>query len=105
MMFLLRILGGWAILAALIALVNDVTRSYQTGAKLAFASLGKDWNSLSPSSLNLLQAGIERHVAPVLWDPVILTVLRAPAFAVIAVLGVLLYLAGMRRRRQNIYAN
>ena len=104
-MILLRILGGWAILAAVIALVNDVTHAYETGTKFAFASLGKDWDLVSPTSLNLLQAGIERHVAPVLWDPVLLTVLKAPAFAVFGVIGVLLYVAGLRRRRVNIYAN
>jgi len=105
MLFLLRIIGGWAILLAVIALVNDLTHSYQTGAKFAFASLGKDWYAVSPATLNSLQAGIERHVAPILWDPVMLAVLKAPAFAVFGILGVLLYLAGLRRRRLNIYAN
>src|SRR5450432_1706730 len=40
MMIALRILGGFAIIAAVIALVNDVTHSFDTGAKFAFASLG-----------------------------------------------------------------
>ena len=105
MLFLLRIIGGWAILAAVIALVDDVTRSYQTGAKLAFASVGKDWAILSPSSLAALQAGVERHVSRALWDPVILSALKAPAFAVFAVVGIALYLVSLRRRRLNIYAN
>ncbi len=104
-MFLLRIIGGWSILVAIIALVNDVTQSYQSGAKLAFASLGKDWYALSPGTLNVLQAGIERHVHPMLWDPGMLTVLRTPAFAVFGVLGVVLYGLGLRRRRTNIFAN
>ena len=105
MLFLLRILGGWAILAAVVALVNDLTRSYQTGAKFAFASLGKDWFLISPGSYDVLKIGIERHVAPMMWDPVLLTLLRVPAFAVFGVLGLLLCLAGLRRRRLNIYAN
>ena len=105
MMLLLRILGGWSILAGVIALVWDVTDSYQNGTKLAFAALGKDWHAISPASLVQLQAGIEQHVAPVLWDPVILAVLKAPAFAVFVFFGVLLYLAGLRRRKLNIYAN
>ena len=104
-MIFLRILGGWAVLAAVIAVVNDATRSYETGAKFSFASFGKDWYLINPGSLNALQAGIEKHVTPVLWDPVLLTLLKAPAFAVFGVLGILLYFAGLRRRRLNIYAN
>lgn len=104
-MFLLRIFGGWVILAAVIALVNDVTHAYQTGAKMSFASLGKDWYALSPASLNQLQAGIERHVHPILWDPGILTLLRLPAFGVLGVFGIALYALGLRRRRTTIFAN
>jgi len=104
-LFVMRILGGWAILAATIALVSDLTTSGQTGAKLAFSSLGKDWYAVSPSSLDMLQASIERHVARVFWDPVFLTLLKVPAFAVFGVLGIGLYFFGLRRRRVNIYAN
>ncbi len=105
LMFLFRWLGGWSILVAVIALVNDVTHSYQSGAKLTFASLGKDWYALSPSTLNGLQAGIERYVHPVLWDPAMLTILKTPAFVVFGVLGLALYGIGLRRRGTNIFAN
>ena len=104
-MFLLRLIGGWCILAAVVALVNDLTLSYQTGAKLTFASLGKDWEAFGAQSLTLVQAAIEKHVARGLWDPAIVTLLKAPAFGAFAVLGVLLYLVGLRRRKLNIYAN
>jgi len=105
MLFFLRILGGWSILTAVIALVNDLTHSYETGAKFTFASLGKDWSVVSPSTLTALQTGIEQHVSAKLWDPVLLAFLRLPGFAVFAVIGILFYAAGLRRRRQNIYAN
>ena len=104
-MFLFRLVGGWSILVAIIALVSDATHAYQAGARLSFASLGKDWYALSPATLSQLQAGIERHVHPLLWDPVLLAVLKMPAFAVFAVLGVALYILGLRRRRTNIFAN
>ena len=105
MLFVLRLFGGWFILAAVIALTYDITTAAQTGASVAFASLGKDWYAINPSSLNALQASIEQHVAKVLWDPLMLGVLKTPAFAGFAVLGVLLYMLGMRRDRTNIYAN
>jgi len=104
-MFLFRWLGGWSILIGIIAMVNDVTHSYQSGAKLSFASLGKDWSLLSPATLNAVQAGIERHLHKLLWDPVLLAVLKAPAFAVFGGLGLLLYGFGLHRRRTNIFAN
>ncbi len=104
-MFLLRWIGGWSLLVAIIALVNDVTHSYQSGAKLVFASLGKDWSALSPATLNALQAGVERLVHPALWDPVLMSVLKTPAFAVFGVLGLVLYGFGLYRRRVNIFAN
>jgi hypothetical protein len=104
-MFLFRWLGGWAILVAIIALVSDLTHADQPGIALTFSSLGKDWYAFSPSTLNALQAGIERHVHPALWDPLALTILKTPAFAVFGVLGVLLYAVGLRRRRTNIFAN
>ena len=104
-MFFLRLIGGWSILAGVVALVADVTRAYESGGKLAFSSLGKDWYAISPATLNMLQAGIERHVHPALWDPVMLNVLKAPAFGVLAGLGVVLYIIGLRHRRTNIYAN
>lgn len=104
-MFMLRLLGGWAILTAIVALVYDLTHSYQTDAKFVFASLGKDWYAISPSTLNLLQASVERHMHPILWDPVLLSLLKAPATGVFAVLGVGLYAIGLRRRRTNIFAN
>jgi hypothetical protein len=103
--FLLRLLGGWAILTAVVAVVNDLTMTYRTGAGLAFASLGKDWYLVSPGTLNALQAGIERHVHRLLWDPVMLTLLKAPAFVVLAGLGILLYGLGLWRRRVSVFAN
>ena len=105
MLFMLRLLGGWSILTAVIALTYDITAAYQTGSRLVFASLGSDWEAIGPSSLNWLQAGIERHVARALWDPLIAGLLKTPAFAAFAILGVMLYILGMRRSRTNIYAN
>lgn len=60
-------------------------------------ALGQWWFFIHPGSLQLAQPAIERHVAPVLWDPVILSVLQVPAALFFAVLGAaLLLLAGRR---------
>jgi len=41
MMIALRVIGGFVIIAAIIALVNDVTHSYETGAKFTFGIEGQ----------------------------------------------------------------
>ncbi|MDO9502414.1 hypothetical protein [Falsiroseomonas sp.] len=53
-----------------------------------------------PEFLNTLQAGVQRRILPELWDWVFLPVLEAPAWVVPAVLGALLLLAGLARRRR-----
>ena len=89
---------GW-IFAGLAAalLARDLYVLVQTGA-WAPIDFGPLWNALHPGSLQLAQPAIERHVHPVLWDPVILTVLLTPAFVVLGVPGVLLLLLTGRQR-------
>jgi hypothetical protein len=53
-----------------------------------------------PEFLNTLQAGVQRRVLPELWDWVFLPLLEAPVWVVLAVLGALLLLAGLARRRR-----
>lgn len=104
-MFILRMLGGWAILVAIIALVADVTVAFNAGTPIAFTSLGKRWSELSRDTLLLAQAGIERYVHPFVWDPVLISVLWLPTWVFFLGLAVLLYLAGRRRRKVEIFAN
>jgi hypothetical protein len=60
-------------------------------------ALGQWWFFIHPDSLQLAQPAIERHVAPFLWDPVLLSVLQVPAAALFAVLGAALLLWTGRR--------
>ena len=68
-------------------------------------ALGEHWFKLHPASLNTAQAAVERHVNPTLWDPVIITILQMPAWAVFGVLGLLLYIGGRKRKRAGVYSN
>lgn len=56
---------------------------------------------LAPPFLNTLQAGVQRNLAPWLWDSVFLPVLEAPSWVVPAVLGLLLLLVSRRRRARR----
>ncbi len=72
-----RIIGWILALAGLAALIADLAAAGSGGFR--FHAVGEWWFRLSPGSLQLAQPAIERHVAPFLWDPVMLTVLEAPA--------------------------
>jgi hypothetical protein len=95
---MIRRLVGWIIfLAGLSVLVRDVLVWTDT-KQWAPITLGQLWFDLSRSSLNLVQAVVQRYIHPYLWDPIIITILLCWAFAVLVVLG-LLILALPRRRR------
>ncbi|MAA99589.1 MAG: hypothetical protein CMN86_15045 [Stappia sp.] len=99
--FLLRILGLWLVALALVALVIDATGSIAASAWV-FTPAGKYWFDFDPASLGLAQAAVQRHVSPMLWDPVIQTLLEAPVWAVAGPLGfVLLWLGDLGRRRRR----
>ena len=67
----------------------DGTRSI-ADREIAFTPLGEVLFQLFPQSFPMLEPAIVRHVSPVLWDPVLLTVLLWPAAIVSFVLGALL---------------
>ncbi|MGG5808479.1 hypothetical protein [Falsiroseomonas sp. CW058] len=56
---------------------------------------------LHPPLLNTVQAGIQRNLSPALWNDVIQPLLVLPNGVVPAVLGVLLLLPGLLRRRRH----
>ncbi|PLX38690.1 MAG: hypothetical protein C0606_05415 [Hyphomicrobiales bacterium] len=83
----------------IIGVVVDGTKSIAANA-LVLTPLGEAWYALSPETLNLSQAAVERHVHPFLWDPIIQSVLLLPNWAVIGSLGFLLVLLTTPRRRE-----
>jgi len=91
--FLLRIVGLLVLACAVIAIVADAGRSIGE-SEFAFMPIGQLWFDLSRETLNTAQAAIQRHVSPVLWDPVIMTVLTWPIWSVALPLGLLLFLLG-----------
>jgi hypothetical protein len=99
-LIVLRVVGWLLLLAALLALGWDVFSWIQSGHWHATPT-GKAWYEISPASLNLMQAVIERHVWKTLWDPIILTVLLQPLWLVLGLPGLLLaFLARSRKRRR-----
>ena len=97
-----RAIGWIVLLFGGAVLVRDVLVWIDT-KHWAPIALGQLWYQLNRSSLNLVQAVIQRYIHPFLWDPIIVSVLLCWAFAVLMVLGALLLVLFQRRtaRRQG----
>lgn len=92
---LAQLIVGLAVVVAGI----DLATTFPDGTPGALADLGTWWAALHQDSLQLLQPALERHVSPVLWDPVVLTLLLWPLAAILFALGALFWL--LRRRRET----
>jgi hypothetical protein len=94
-----RLIGWIIFLAGVAVLARDALVWFDTKI-WAPITLGQLWFDFSRSSLNLVQALVQRYIHPFLWDPIIVTILLCWAFAVLMVLGaVILALSGRRTRR------
>ena len=92
---------GWIVLLAGAAvLVRDGLVWIDT-KHWAPIALGQLWYQLNRSSLNLVQAVVQRYIHPFLWDPIIVSLLLSWAFAVLMILGVLLLVLFRRRNAQR----
>jgi hypothetical protein len=97
-MIVVRLLGLLLAAAAMTIGGIDLGRGWGQG-RFTFTALGKLWYDLHPASLNMAQAGIQRHLTPAIWDPGIVTILTLPAALVLGGLGILLLVVPRSRRR------
>ncbi len=104
-MVILRTIGIWLLLVAMIALTVDGTQSLASTEGWVTTPLGEHWYKLHVASLNSSQAAVERYVHPYLWDPILITVLQTPTWIFFGVLGLLFYWLGRRRRRLEVFSN
>jgi hypothetical protein len=94
--FVIRLLALLLLAGAFVAAVIDGARSIGSD-ELAMTSLGVTLYWALPSKFPLLQPLIEGRFGQRVWDPVMLTVLKAPTLVVLAAMGAgLLFL--VRRR-------
>lgn len=102
-MIVLRILGYVLLLAGITALGAEVLNSIEAGAWTILTG-GEIWARIDLPSLNALQAGLERHIDPFLWDPILLNILLAPAWLVLGLPGLILILVARRRRSRRMFS-
>lgn len=96
--WLIRAIAWLLILAAVAVAVRDGFAWLDTRAWES-VPFGQVWFDLHKDSLLLVQPALERHVSAFLWDPVMTTILEAPAWLVFGAPGIVLLLLGSLRRR------
>ncbi len=100
MRLVFRLLGTWLIGLSLVFLVVDGTRSL-AGNALVFTSFGQAWSQLHAGSLDSVTSFFDSRFFADLLDTMLQALLTYPAFAVLAVPGILLALAGRRPRHER----
>lgn len=101
--FLLRVLGLICLAAAFILVIYDGTKSI-AGNRLFLTTVQAPWELFHSGSLAKLRPLIEPYVHGLLWNPVAVTVLAAPAWSVLGVFGILLLLLGRKKKPLIGYA-
>lgn len=92
---ILRVLTVLFLAATIASAANDVIS--QSG----LVSLGEVWFSLSPGTLNLSQAVIQRYISPELWDPGVIWLLGQSATVVFGLLALAFFGAAWLRARAS----
>jgi hypothetical protein len=93
---------GWLLVLAALGAVAYEAREAANAGSWRMVTLGELWGKNHLPSLNFIQAIIQRYVAPWLWEPVIVTILLWPGWAVFGVPGVLAVVLCRTRRRYRL---
>jgi hypothetical protein len=95
---LVRFLGLMLLAAAFAALIIDGTRSI-AASSLLLTPLGQTGMWLFPNKFPLLQPMIEKNIHPLLWNPILLFILRLPTWLGLGMVGVACLEIARRRPR------
>jgi hypothetical protein len=85
-----RFVGLILLAGAFAAAVIDGARSL-AAQQVALTTTGRALDYALPNKFPLLQPFVEKKLSPLLWDPVLLSILSAPAFVDMAALGLCLF--------------
>jgi hypothetical protein len=101
--FVLRFLGLLLLALAFIFLVYDGIRSISDGSWL-ITKTNYVWIIVNEASLQAFQTLIERRVGADVWQFGIAPILEQPAWAIAAVLGIVLIVLGRKKKKLIGYA-
>jgi len=94
-----RLIGWLVTAAALMAVGAEVIAALETSAYRGL-TIGELWYLLNRESLNLMQAIVQRHLLPILWDGVVMLLVQ-PAWIVFGVAGPVLVLLFSSRTKND----
>ena len=100
---MLRFLAALFALAAAIAYAADV--SQPAGADQGSSSLLQYMQNFAPVLLAATQRTVEHWTGPVVWDPVLTSILSIPAYMIFIMLALAAGLASRPRHRVQIFIN
>jgi len=101
--FLLRFLGLILLAAAFILVIYDGTKSIAANS-ISLTTVQALWTLVHPSSLAKLKPLIEPYAKGLLWDPVTVSLLAAPAWSLLGIAGILLLFLGRKKKPLIGYA-
>jgi hypothetical protein len=101
--FLVRFIGLISLAAAFILVIYDGTKSI-AGSSLSLTTVRALWELINAGSLAKVKPLIDHYAGGLLWDPVMLSILAAPAWALLGVFGILLLIIGRKKRPLIGYA-
>lgn len=104
-MALLRFIARPLLIAAVVALAYDGTRTLAGGSGLVITSLAEHWTSFAPKSLEAAKTLVVAKLHPALWDGVVQRLILLPAWLVVGCLGFLLAWFGRRRKQVEVFIN
>ena len=84
---MLRLFGAMFILASLGAFGYDAWTWLMSGT-WGLSTVGEVWYDLSPDSIQLLQAFIQRFISPLLWERGFIPFLLFPLSFALGILGI-----------------
>ena len=94
-----RWLGRLLLVGAIGALGWDLLDAVN-GGPFSLSALGHHWFRLDPSSLNGLQAFVQRQLVPEIWDHALQPWLSAPSLVALGVPGLLLAILFRQKNRR-----
>ena len=82
----LRLFGLCLLAGAFVVFIVDSTHSISTRT-LVVTSIGESLMALLPGKFDWARNALEQHVHPVIWDPVLVDLLRLPVSLGLGVIG------------------
>jgi hypothetical protein len=94
----IRLIGLVLLAAGFAALVIDGTRSI-AGSRLLMTPFAQTLQWIMPARFPALRGLVERDLHPLLWDPVLVSIMKLPTSLVLGAIGLVLLLLARKRAR------